>query len=242
MSTPTVEAGRLTLICADLDARPLFWTDADGERHGYEPAVASAVAAELGLALRWKFLRWSDFVPCLQAGDADAIWCGAAITPAREREMLFSRPYAVFDESVLVRASDPITQPEDLRGRRVGAIAGSTNMVLAETWPGCERIGFDGTSDDVFAEMIAALRNGDIDPVVDDEPAFGGLLADPELRLAFTVATGNRWGAALRLDNTRLKRALDSALQTLHANGSLRDSWQQWLPAIDWPGTSMHPG
>ena len=33
-------------------------------------------------------------------------------------------------------------------------------MALAEAWPGCERIGFDGSSDDVFAEMIAALRSG----------------------------------------------------------------------------------
>lgn len=242
MSPATIEPGRLTLICADLDARPLFWTDADGARHGYEPAIAEAVAAELGLALRWKFLRWSDFVPCLRAGDADAIWCGAAITPAREREMLFTRPYAVFDESVLVRASDPIKGPADLRGRRVGAITGSTNMTLAETWPDCQRIGFDGTSDDVFAEMIAALRNRDIDALVDDEPAFGGLLADTELCLAFTVATGNRWGAAMRLEDMPLKQALDSALQNLHATGILRDSWQQWLPAIDWPATSLHPG
>ncbi len=236
MSIPTVHAGRLTLICADLDARPLFWTDGDGERHGYEPAVATAVAAELGLGLRWQFLRWADFIPALQAGEADAIWCGAAITPERERSLLFSQPYAVFDESVLVRAGDPVTGPDDLRGKRVGAIAGSTNMKLAETWPGCERVAFDGRSDDVFAEMIAALREGEIDAVVDDEPAFGGLLADADFRLAFTAATGNRWGAALRLDAAPLKQLLDQALSTLIESGRLQSTWQYWLPDIAWPG------
>ena len=239
MAQPTVAPGRLTLICADLDARPLFWTDPDGKRHGYEPAVAAAVAAELGLELRWKYLRWADFIPCLQAGEADAIWCGAAITPERERSLLFSLPYAVFDESVLVRAGDPVAGPDDLRGRRVGAIAGSTNMALAESWSGCKRVAFDGSSDDVFAEMIAVLSSGEVDAVVDDEPAFGGLLADPDLSLAFTVATGNRWGAALRRDATSLKQALDEALQTLRASGRLQATWHDWLPSLDWPAKSI---
>ncbi len=236
MSAPTVKAGRLTLICADLDARPLFWTAPDGTRHGYEPAVAGSVAADLGLELQWIFLRWSEFLPCLQAGEADAIWCGAAITPARERQMLFSKPYAIFDESVLVRAADSISTPADLRDRRVGAITGSTNMALAETWPGCRRIGFDGTSEDVFAEMIEALRNGEVDAVVDDQPAFGGLLADAAFRLAFTCPTGNRWGAALKLDATPLKQALDVSLRGLLDSGRLQRIWRRWLPEIDWPG------
>ena len=234
-----VEPGCLTLVCADLDARPLFWTDAGRQRHGFEPAVATAVAASLGLTLQWRFLRWSEFVPSLLAGEADAIWCGAAITPERERQMSFSRPYAVFDESVLVRAADRIETPHDLRGRRVGAITGSTNMALAETWPGCERIGFDGTSDDVFAEMIASLRSGHVDAVVDDEPAFGGLLQDRSLRIAFTVATGNRWAAALRPGNLALKQALDSALLSLDELGRLRQAWNRWLPTIDYPADRL---
>ncbi len=232
---PTIKSDRLTLICADLDARPLFWTDTDRSRRGYEPAVAAAVAAELGLRLEWLFLRWADFKPCLQAGEADAIWCGAAITPEREREMLFSTPYAVFNESVLVRATDKIDSPRDLHGKRVGAIAGSTNTALAERWPACDRIGFDGTSDDVFAEMIAALRAGDIDAVVDDEPAFGGVVEDPNLRIAFTESTANCWGAALRLEDQALKANLDTAISLLVQSGQMVDIWKYWLPSIKYP-------
>ena len=133
MAFATVEPGRLRLACADLDARPLFWTDRARRRHGYEPAVAAAVAARLGLDLEWRFLRWSEFAPAVLDGAVDAIWCGSAITPARERQFLFSRAYAIFDESVLVRRDQGIVTAGDLPGRRVGAIAGSTNMALAET-------------------------------------------------------------------------------------------------------------
>ncbi|MEZ5445800.1 MAG: ABC transporter substrate-binding protein [Gammaproteobacteria bacterium] len=222
--------GALTLICADLDARPLFWTEADRRRHGYEPAVAAAAAGAMGLTLRWQFRRWAEFVPSLQAGEADAIWCGCAITAEREQSFLFSRPYAIFDEAVLVRRGAGVSSPSDLRGRQVGAIAGSTNMDLARGWGDCELVAFDGTSDDVFREMIDALRSGRIDAVVDDEPAFGGLSEDPELETAFVAATGNRWGAAMRPDARDLKRRLDAAIGAVVDSGELAAIWRAWFP------------
>ena len=76
----TVNEGYLTLICADLDAMPLFSTNAQGERFGYEPEVAQMLAQQLGLKLKWLFTRWSEFETVLLANTADAIWCGCAIT------------------------------------------------------------------------------------------------------------------------------------------------------------------
>jgi len=240
LTIETINSGRLTLACADLDARPLFWTDSDHQRFGYEPAIAAAVAATLGLELRWRFLRWSEFIPALADEQVDAIWCGCAITPERELKFLFSRPYAIFNESVLVRREDNIHSPDHLRGRRVGAIADSTNMLLAKTWPDCRRVAFDGASDDVFADMVNALRRGEIDAVVDDEPAFGGLLNDPDLSLGFTIATGNRWGAAMRPVSSRLKVALDSALDSLIRADKVRQIWKDWLGYIEYP--ELEPG
>jgi ABC-type amino acid transport substrate-binding protein len=227
--------GELTLICADLDARPLFWTDSDRRRHGFEPAVAAAVARAMGLRVHWEFRRWAQFVPSLTAGEADAVWCGCAITAERERDFLFSRPYAIFDEAVLVRRGDGVRSPSDLSGRRVGAITGSTNMDLARRWNGCVLVGFDGTSDDVFREMVDALRAGRIDAVVDDEPAFGGLSEDPQLAIAFVAATGNRWGAAMRPDARDLKEGIDAAMGAVIASGELAAIWRAWFPRLPYP-------
>ena len=49
----------------------------------------------------------------------------------------------------------------------------------------------------VFAAMIGALASGEVDAVVEDEPAFGNLLPDPRYKLAFTVNTANLCGAAM---------------------------------------------
>jgi polar amino acid transport system substrate-binding protein len=169
------------------------------------------------------------------AGEADAIWCGCAVTAERERSFLFSRPYAIFDEAVLVRRGDGVRSPSDLSGRRVGAITGSTNMDLARRWNGCVLVGFDGTSDDVFREMVDALRAGRIDAVVDDEPAFGGLSEDPQLAIAFVAATGNRWGVAMRPDARDLKERIDAAMGAVIASGELAAIWRAWFPRSPYP-------
>jgi polar amino acid transport system substrate-binding protein len=233
MSTLVLE--KLFVACADLDARPLFWTDGQRQRHGYEPAVADAVARYSGFRVEWKFLNWADFTPSLETRVVDAIWCGCAITPERAQHVLFSQPYAVFNESVLVRAGASVTRPDDLLGQRVGAIAGSTNMALATGWAGCELVAFDGQSNNVFVDMIEALRAGEIDAIVDDEPAFGGVLEDPAFKLAFTVATRNRWGVAMRKDDVQLKAIIDEALAGLIKNEQLATIWDQWFSEIPFP-------
>jgi ABC-type amino acid transport substrate-binding protein len=227
-----VEPGALTLCCSDMAAPPLFWTEAGGVRHGYEPAAAQAVADALGLELRWVFRQWADFARALAEGECDGIWCGSAITPERERHFLYTRPYAVFDESVVVRAGDAVGAASDLRGRRVGAIAGSTNMALAGTFEGARCVAFDGVTDDVFGDMLRALQTGEVDAVVDDDVAFIGIERTyPDIRVAFTVRTRNRWGCALRLGDADLKGALDEAI----AQADLPDVWRRWLPSLPYP-------
>jgi polar amino acid transport system substrate-binding protein len=213
-------------------APPLFWTESDGTRRGYEPAAAQAVADTLGLELRWVFRQWADFARTLADGECDGIWCGSAITPEREQRFLYTRAYAVFDEAVAVRAGDPVEAASDLRGRRVGAIAGSTNLALAETFPEVECVPFDGVTDDVFGDMLRALQNGDVDAVVDDDVAFIGIERTlPGLRVAFTVATRNPWGCALRRGDDDLKAMLDDGI----AQADLPAAWRCWLPSLPYP-------
>ncbi len=227
-----VTPGELTLCCSDMAAPPLFWTEPDGARHGYEPAAAQAVAGALGLELRWVFRQWADFARTLADGECDGIWCGSAITPERERHFLYTRPYAVFDEAVAVRAGDAVAAADDLRGRRVGAIAGSTNLALAATFAGVETVPFDGVSDDVFGDMLRALLTGEVDAVVDDDVAFIGIdRMHPGIRVAFTVPTRNPWGCALRLGDDELKSLLDEGI----AQADLPAAWRHWLPTLTYP-------
>jgi polar amino acid transport system substrate-binding protein len=226
----------LRLACIDAEAPPLFSKSPDGvTRDGYEPDLATLVAAVLGRPLEWVFTPWADFVPSLQAHEVDAIWCGQGITHSRRRQVDFTRPYAVFNESVLVRRGAQVGGPADLKGLRVAAIEGSTNMSLAETFAGAIAVPFGGETDDVFGDMLAALRTGEVDAVVDDDVVFVPLADDPDFDLAFTVPTGNPWGVAVAKDRPDLLSDLDEALTAIIDDGRLEKAWKARMPALPYP-------
>ncbi|UOR02687.1 ABC transporter substrate-binding protein [Leucobacter allii] len=231
------DAGRvLRLACIDSEALPLFAKSPDGRtRSGYEPAAAALVAERMGAAIEWVMLPWEDMIPAVRRGDADAVWCGQGMTPERAALVDFTLPYAVFNETLVVRADDPARSAEELAGYRIGAIANSTNMKLAETFPGVELVSF-GASDDVFGDMIAATRSGEIDGFVDDDVVMIPLgREDPDFVEAFTVLTGNRWGIGVAPGNDALRAELDAALEAVVADGALAEVWAEWMPLLPFP-------
>nr|WP_243752215.1 ABC transporter substrate-binding protein [Leucobacter weissii] len=215
---------------------PLFDKSPDGvSRAGYEPDAAALVFDRIGAEIQWVMLPWEEMIPAVRRGDADAVWCGQGITPERSALVDFSRPYAVFNETLIVRADDPARAPEQLAGYRIGAIAGSTNMKLAETFPGAELVSF-GASDDVFSEMIEATRSGEVDGFVDDDVVMIPLgKEDPDFVEAFTVETRNRWGVGVAPGNDALRTEIDDALGAVIADGSLERVWREWMPLLAFP-------
>ena len=230
-------APALRLACLDAEAPPLFtlWTPEHG-RDGYEPGVAAALGAELGREIEWVRVPWVDMTPAVQRGDADAVLCGQGITAERLAQVDFTRPYAIFHEGVLIRRGDDIHCAADLVGRKVAAIENSTNMTLAQTFTGAEPVAFGAGSDDVYADMLAALLAKDVDAVVDDDVVFVPLGAThPDYELAFTVQTANRWGIAVSKDRPDTLAEIDGALGRLIDSGRLQQVWTQHLPTLHYP-------
>lgn len=242
LEAPTVRPGQLTLACIDSEAAPLFDKSTDGvNRTGYEPAVAQLVTRHLGLQLVWEIMEWNDMIPAVQSGLVDGVWCGQGIIESRATEVDFTRPYAIFNETVLVRAGDTAATPKDLAGYRVAAIEGSANMNLAMTFRGAELVAFPGT-EDVFGDMIAALRTGSVDAMVDDDVVTVPLGEDPDFDVAFTARTENPWGIGVSKDKPRLLQLLDTALAEVIADGSLRQVWEAHLASLPYPASALEAG
>jgi polar amino acid transport system substrate-binding protein len=121
----------------------------------------------------------------------------------------------------------------DLAGYKVAAIEGSANMKLAVTFPGAVPVPFTG--EDVFGDMLAALRSGEVDAMVDDDVVTVPLGEDPAYDVAFTHPTGNRWGVGVAKDNPFLLADLNTALAAVVADGRLERSWRQWMPQLTFP-------
>lgn len=231
---PLLRAGTLTLCSTDIAAPPIT-SVIDGKRHGYEPDLARAIAADLDLQLDWVDVRrWPDFRTRLFDGECDAILCNQAVTAERAKTFAFSRPYGRFDEGVVVRADSDIESATDLAGRKLGAISDTTNIALAQRFDGAEVVEF-GASDDAFHDMARAVADGRIDAMVDDELVLPALTESGDLRVAFTVPTQNPYSIALRPESVDLRRLLDASLTRLIEDGTLADIWARHFPSKGFP-------
>lgn len=224
------------IACIDSAALPLFDKSADGvTRDGYEPEAAQLVFNRLQHRIEWVFLSWEDMIPAVRAGKVDAVWCGQGITDERSELVDFTDPYAVFNETLVVRADDSARSAADLSGYRIGAIENSTNEKLARTFAGIELVGFGG-SEDVFSDMIEATRSGVIDGFVDDDVVNIPLVEkDNAFATAFIAETRNRWAVGVAPGNDELRVQINSALSDIIADGSLAATWKRWMPLLDFP-------
>ncbi|WOD37916.1 ABC transporter substrate-binding protein [Nodosilinea sp. E11] len=235
LTSLTVEPGVLHIATSDFDARPMSFITANGQRTGYEPELARAVCAQLGLTPVWHNLPMFEFYTCFATGKYDAVWFNQAITPERQQLVNFTEPYGLFDEAVLVKKGSGIASVGDLAGKRVGGLADSTNIALVEGFPGATAVPYPG-SDQVLPEMLAALRAGEIDALIDDELVLVAAAEDDaSLEIGLTLPTRVPFAIATPKANPTLRAALNAAIAATLADGTLGELWAEWIPWKPFP-------
>ena len=116
-----------TLVVGITYLEPLDFQDADGNWIGFDAEVAAAVAAKLGVEVKFQEISWEAKETELAAKQIDCIWNGLTITPARQEEMSITTPYMLNKQVAVVRAADAekYTSVESFAGATVAAEAGS---------------------------------------------------------------------------------------------------------------------
>jgi polar amino acid transport system substrate-binding protein len=100
----------------------------DGAAEGSDVDIARALARDLGVRLEIVRVINSERVAVLLARRADLVISALSITPERERLIAFSVPYATIGVLIAAPRSLQLSSLLDLKGRRVGVLAGSSNL------------------------------------------------------------------------------------------------------------------
>ena len=205
---------------------------------GYDIDVVNAVAEKLGLEVTYQDTSFDTIFRDTAQGRFDLAVAASTITPERENTVDFSDPYYEANQGLVVTAGSDIATVEDLDGMIVGAQDATTGEEYANSETNAAEVrGFPEGPD-----AINALRAGQVDAVIIDEPVVVDALesqAGGDIELAATIETGELYGVAFAEESDNLREAFNEALQELKEDGTIEDLYGQYFPAIEVPASVL---
>ncbi len=219
-------------VAVSADYEPLMFKR-DGQLVGIEANNAKEVAAILGRKVKIVEMPMREFIPALNDGRVDVVMSGFSITPEREAQVAYARPFMEIGQMAIIRTKDAahLAQPHGLRqpGLRVGVEPGTTGETYArEHFSEARILNYPNPS-----YAFAALRAGAADVYIHDAPTSWRLSNDrgnPDLISLYRKLTSENLAWAVRKDNVVLLGQLNAALAELRSNGRLQAIQNYWIP------------
>ena len=213
------KAGVLT-IATEGTYRPFSYHDGgSGKLIGYDVEVAEAVAKQLGVKAKFEETQWDAIFAGLEAHRFDVIANQVSITPEREAKYEFSKPYTVSTGVVIDKSSDnKIHSFADLKGVTVAQSLTSSFYTLAQ------QNGADIQAVAGWAEAVANVRNGRVEATINDKLTWLDYKKQGQadgLKVAAESPDTSKSAFAFAKGSGTLVKAVDKALDTLRANGTL---------------------
>jgi len=194
---------------------------------GFDIELIKAVAAKAGFEVEVVNTGFDAMLAGMSQCQYDAAIAAITITEERQKTMLFSDPYTVAGQTVVVRkGTTGIASAEDLKGKTIGAQLGTT---------GAEEVGKIESAVlktyDTYEFAFLDLANGQIDAVVVDKPiaeSYVGKNAD-KLEIIGTAFTTESYGIAVCNKKPDLVKKMNEALAALKADGTIKSLEEKWL-------------
>jgi polar amino acid transport system substrate-binding protein len=196
---------------------------------GFDVEIAGLIAHGLGRRPEFVNIEFTSIDQSIARGDADIGMSGIEDTPARRATLAVTVPYYEFREVRSVRDADAsrVRGLADLRGKRVGTLAGTIAyeiLLRAEREHGIEAVSYE---DDVhpYSDLIL----GRVDAVLLDNVlaerrhrAMHGFTVQPQ-----TVAVGHYVGV-FAPSNAPMRDTADEILRGAMRDGALERILRKW--------------
>ena len=206
---------------------------------GFDVDVAKYVAKKLGYSedeIVWKEAPSKQREAMLQNGDVEMILATYSITDERKNAVSFAGPYFVAGQDLLVRKDDhSINGPEDLNGKRLCSVTGSTSAATVKEKFASEVQLMEQPG---YAECATALFSGIVDAVTTDDIILAGLASASrgKLKVVGKPFTQEYYGVGIKKGDTALAKKINAAITEMIKDGS----WERAI-ADNTEGTSYTP-
>ena len=159
------------------------------------------------------------------------IWATMGYTEERAKVVDYSIPYFKSGVQLLTKKGAGIQKLEDLSGKTVITIKGTTGAQgLEKLVPDAKQIKFDKTS-----EALQALRDDrGVAFAQDDILLFKLVQENPDWEVVGRVFNPTDWGVGFRKGEDDTRKYVDQALMTMYYSGFLQESLKKW-----WAGQEL---
>ena len=198
---------------------------------GFDIEIGRIIAAGLGIeddGIEWVPTVSDNREPFLQQGEVDIVVASYSITEERRAIVGQAGPYYVTGQQLLVREADAetITGPEDLEGRSVCSVTGSTSLERMVDEYGSEPVPFD-----TYSECVDQLLNESVDAVTTDGAILLGYEAEnpDELQVVGQPFSEERYGVGYEKGDTEFCQFITDTLQEAMDDGTWAEAFEATL-------------
>jgi putative glutamine transport system substrate-binding protein len=200
-----------------------------GKVNGFDIDIAKALAKDIlgdENKLELKEVTSKTRIPMLDKGDIDVIIATMTINEERKKQVNFSDVYFKAGQSLLVKQGSDIKSVDDLKGKKVLAVKGSTSVKnVKEKNPGAEVLEFDN-----YAEAFTALKSGKGDALTTDNAILMGMSQqDSNYVLTGGLFTDEPYGIASKKGDDAFTTYLNTFLKKINDNGDYAKIYKQWF-------------
>lgn len=236
VSGPTLDAirarGRL-IVGLDTGSNLMSFRDpATGLIAGFDVDIAREIARDLlgdPNLLDFRILNSADREQALQNSTVDIVAKTMTITCARRERVEFSTVYFEAHQRVLVVKGSGIRGVDDLAGRRVCIVNGTTSLTrMQRVQPSATILSVPS-----WADCLVVLQQRQVDAVSTDDTILAGLASqDPYLEIVGASMGPEPYGIGITKSNEDLVRFVNGTLERIRRDGTWTKIYNRWLTVL----------
>ena len=202
---------------------PYNYINDAGELVGFELELGDELCRRAELECEWVTNEWETIIPNLVDGQYDTILAGMSITDERDELIDFTQAYTPPSPSVYIAAAG--AGDDAVNGRVAAQVSTIHADYLAES--SATLIEYE-----LAEELVSAVLSGEADAaLVDQEFAHESIATSGNMLIVVgpEVPLDSGIGIGVREDDTDLKNAMNEAIDSMKADGSLNALIRKWF-------------
>jgi len=205
---------------------PFNYYDEKNQLVGFDVDVSGAIAKRLGVEFKPVTTDWSGIIEGVRSGVYDGILGSMAITAEREEKVDFSVPYYYSGAQLVVKKNSNYNEPEDLEGKIIGVVTGTTFEADAQNLGAGEIKLYNDDN-----QTLMELDSGVVDDVITDRVVGVNAINNGRfsIELLGNPLRSEDIDVAFKDSDDSLREAVDEILKEMHKDGTLTQLSEKWL-------------